>query len=257
MFGRDNSLDHEDARRRKKQARPPARQDNERKPLHTVNHALGLNVSPKHKFSTHVYLIFHQLGNMPSENFVATLSFRTMYNDFRGMKTRDYSPASEDADPLYDKNGKDLRGVMVAKWELYCKIGWVKRIFGKDEMYLPIVDCLPFPIRPNEMESEEWENVRSQGSESRTKWVLKAIEALKQDELWESLPYEQFKARHDEVRKVARKKWKIVGTRPRPSLDTIQAKYLDEIMNDVGLTLYPKPKEEPKKIWDRYRRRGH
>ncbi|TGO26788.1 hypothetical protein BPAE_0053g00420 [Botrytis paeoniae] len=220
----------DDDKKGKKQARPPARQYNERGPLHPVSHALGVNLSPEHKYSIHVYLIFHRFDNMPSGKFVATMSFRTMYNDFRGTKTVDFSPATEDADPLFDENGENLSGVMVAKREFMCKIGWVKRCEEKDRVYLRVANCLPLPIRPEEMKNEEWEEVRYKGSKSRTEWILKAITALKKDTLWERLPIEQFQARHKEVRKVEWKKRGAIGLR--------QASCLDEIMNDVGVVLY-------------------
>ncbi|TEY73163.1 hypothetical protein BOTCAL_0082g00140 [Botryotinia calthae] len=183
---------------------------------------------------------------MSSRNFDATMSFRTMYNDSRGMKTVDFSPASEEANPLFDKNGGSLSKVMVARRTFVCKIGWLKRTEEKERVYLKVQNCLPYPIRPEGMEDEKWEEVRSKGPESRVEWVLKAIEALREDKLWESLPIEKFKDRHYEVREVAGKK-----------RDTIQAKYLDNIMYDVGLALYCKRKGEPKQIWNRHGGRGY
>ncbi|TGO45791.1 hypothetical protein BCON_0365g00090 [Botryotinia convoluta] len=243
--------------RREKYARPPARQNNERGTLYPVNPALGVAISPGHKYSIHVYLIFHRFDNMESGNFVAKMSFRTMFNDFGGTKTLDFSPAAEDADPLYDKNGENLRGVMVARREFMCKIGWLKRIEGKEEVYLRIKDCLPLPIRPERMTNEEWEEMRVKGPGSRTEWVLKAIRALKEERLWERLPKDHFQARHDEVKKVARKKRGVIGLRRTPSFDTIQASSLNKIMNDVEEVLYPKDEEEPRNILGRHRRRGY
>ncbi|KAF7923961.1 hypothetical protein BELL_0740g00020 [Botrytis elliptica] len=249
----------DDGKKGKKQARPPARQYNERGPWNTVSHALGVYVSPWHKYSIHVYLIFHRFDNMPSGKFVATMSFRTMYNDFRGMKTMDLSPASEDADPLFDENGGDLSGVMVARRTFACKIGWTKRFEEKDSLYLRVAKCLPLPIRPEGpegMNDEEWEEVRPKGPRPRTEWVLEAIRALREDRHWESLPMKQFQARHDEVKEVAGRKRRAFGLRSRSSFDMEQARCLDKIMNDVGTVLYSKREEELEKNQRRHRKRG-
>ncbi|KAF5869075.1 uncharacterized protein Bfra_011617 [Botrytis fragariae] len=255
-YRRGEDYDHDHDNRREKYARPPARQDNEGRAWYPVIPALGVDISPAHKYTIHVYLIFHRFDNMESGNFVATMSFRTMFNDFGGMKTVDFSPATEDADPLFDVNGGNLSGVMVAQRTFMCKIGWLKRIEGKEEVYLRIRKCLPYATRPESMTNEEWEEMGVKRPESRTKWVLKAIRALKKERLWEGLPKNMFQTRHKEVIKVAWKKRKLIGLRPKPSFDMEQARCLDRIMNDVGMVLYSEQDEEPKKIQDKYRRRG-
>ncbi|KAF7950141.1 hypothetical protein EAE96_007436 [Botrytis aclada] len=243
--------------RRKKQARPPARQHNERGAWHKVHHAPGVSLSLKHKYSVHVYLIFHRFDNMDAGNFVATMSFRTMSNDYGGMKKMDFSPATEEADPLFDLNGGNLKGVTVTKREFVCKIGWVKRIEAKQEVYLRVGKCLPYAIRPETMNDEEWEEKRVKGPKCRTEWVLKAIRGLKKEKLWEELPMEDFQARHEEVREVVRKERAMIGSRPNPSFETTHASRLDEIMYDVGVSLYRKHEEKPKKTPERHRGRWY
>ncbi|EDN99332.1 predicted protein [Sclerotinia sclerotiorum 1980 UF-70] len=113
-----------------------------------------------------------------------------------------------------------------------------------------------------------------------------AIEVLKEGN-WESLPVEQFRERHVEVKKVGgggdfedkKRRWergvdratrhfdysgdaltyretlKELGPKLRLSSEAKQARYLDKIMNDVGAALYSKH-EEPRKILDKYRRRA-
>ncbi|TGO32180.1 hypothetical protein BHYA_0343g00080 [Botrytis hyacinthi] len=227
----------DDDNKRKKQTRPPARQYNEPGPMHPVSHAPGVNVSPEHQYSIHVYLIFHQFDNMAPGNFIATMSFRTMFNDFQGMKTMDFSPATEYADPLFDVNGGDLRGVMVVQRTFMCKIGWVKRDKGKEKVYSRIKNCLPYAVRPEKMTDKEWEERRVKGPESRTEWVLKAIRMLKGERHWEKLPEEQFKTRHKEVRTVARMNGGAIGSRRTP-FDMEPANCLDKIMTDVRVALY-------------------
>ncbi|KAF7941749.1 uncharacterized protein EAE97_006586 [Botrytis byssoidea] len=232
--GEDGNDDH----KRKKQARPPARQYNERGYQPPVSHALGVNVSTEHHYSIHVYLIFHQFDNMAPGNFIATLSFRTMFNDYQGMKTIDFSPATEHADPLYDVNGGNLRGVMVAQRMFMCKIGWVKRELGKEELYSRFKNYLPYAKKPEKMTEKEWEEERRvHGPEPRTKWVLEAIRKLKEERYWEELPKEEFKKRHKEVKTEARMIRGAIGSR-RTSSDMERANRLDKIMTDVRVVLY-------------------
>ncbi|TGO10370.1 hypothetical protein BTUL_0137g00270 [Botrytis tulipae] len=232
-LGDDGNDDH----KRKKQTRPPARQYNERGPQPPVSHALGVSLSTKHHYSIHVYLIFHQFDNMAPGNFIATMSFRTMFNDYQGMKTMDFSPATEYADPLFDVNGGDLRGVMVAQRTFMCKIGWVKRDLGKEEVYSRIKNYLPYADRPERMTDKEWEERRVKGPEPRTEWVLEAIRMLKKERHWEKLPEEEFKKRHKEVRTVARMNRGATGSRRTP-FDMEPANRLDKIMTDVRVALY-------------------
>lgn len=228
----------DDDNKRKKQARPPARQYNERRTLRPVSHALGLSVSPEHNYSIHVYLIFYQFDSMAPGNFIATMSFRTMLDDFQGMKTMDFSPATEYADPLSDVNGGDLRGVMVAQRIFMCKIGWLKRDLGKEEVYARIKNYLPYANKPEKMENEEWEKRRVKGLDSRTEWVLRAIRALKGEKYWEKLPKLQFQTRHREVIEVARKNYRGISGSKRTPFDMESANRLDKIMTDVGVALY-------------------
>lgn len=208
-----------------------------------------------------------------------------MYNDFKGMKTIDISPNSEEADAQYDINGGELKEVMGNRRIFMCKIGWVQRNENRGMLYAKVADCLPFPVRPDTMDSVEWEELRMKGN-SRCEWIFKAIEVLKEGN-WESLPVEQFRERHVEVKKVGgggdfedkKRRWergvdratrhfdysgdaltyretlKELGPKPRLSSEAKQARYLDKIMNDVGAALYSKH-EEPRKILDKYRRRG-
>ncbi|KAF7889360.1 uncharacterized protein EAF01_010853 [Botrytis porri] len=255
---RDDDDDDDDYNnnRRKKQAHPPARQDNEGRPLYPVIPAFGVAISPAHKYTIHVYLIFHRFDNMESENFVATMSFRTMFNDFGGMRAVDFSPATEDADPLFDVNGGNLRGVMVAQRTFMCKIGWLKRIEGKEDVYLRIRKCLPCAIRSDSMTDEEWEERRVKGPESRTEWILKAVRVLKEQRLWETLPKNEFQARHREVIKVAWKNRGLISLRRNLSFDVKQARCLDKIMDDVGTVLYSKREEALEGNPGRHRRKG-
>ncbi|ESZ92029.1 hypothetical protein SBOR_7595 [Sclerotinia borealis F-4128] len=268
--------------------RPPPKIIHTRETLHPVFHAPGVYVSPQHHFSTHVYLIFHLYNRNTSGKFVATVSFRTMYNDFKGMKTLDISPCSEEADAQFDINGGEPNAVLGGKNMLMVKIGWVQRNEKREEIYARVAECLPFPVRADTMDSEEWEEVRAKGMNPRCEWVVKAIGVLRKAENWESLPVSQFRERHDEVKKLARngdsddekRKWKRrvdratrhfedsgdareyreklkeLGSEPESSSEAIQARYLDKLMNDVGAALYSKDEEEPKKISYRNRRRN-
>ncbi|KAJ8062792.1 hypothetical protein OCU04_008049 [Sclerotinia nivalis] len=272
--------------KKKHHDRPPPKIISIREKLHTVFHAPGVYVSPQNHYSTHVYLIFHRYDNMASGIFSATISFRTMYNDFKGMKTIDISPNSEEADVQFDINGGELRGVMGSRKIFMCKIGWVQRNENREMVYARVAECLPFPVRPDTMDSVEWEELRVKGN-SRCEWIVKAIGVLKKGDNWESLPVEQFKERHAEVKKLVgggdyedekrtwkrrvdrvtrhfdqsgdvlayREKLKELGPEPGLSSEAKQVRYLDKIMNDVGAALYSKH-EEPKKITDKYRRRG-
>ncbi|CAD6449291.1 ab67fcfe-ef0c-499a-8b27-833b53dc2a08-CDS [Sclerotinia trifoliorum] len=177
-------------------------------------------------------------------------------------------------------------GVMGSRRMFVCKIGWVQRNENRGMVYAKVAECLPFPVRPDTMDSVEWEELRMKGN-SRCEWISKAIGVLKKGEYWESLPVEQFRERHAEVKKMSgvgdfedeKRAWKRrvdratrhfdhsgdvlayretlkeLGPEPGLSSEAKQARYLDKIMNDVGAALYSKH-EEPSKFSDKYRRRG-
>lgn len=273
-----------DGDKRKTKHRPPPKVINVREELYTVFTAPGVAKSPEHKHSTHVYIIFRHYDNMPSDKFTATISFRTMYNDHKGMKNIDLCPASEDADPLYDINGGGMTRVFVDSNTFMVKIGWVKRSEKRDKLYTEVANCLPFPIRGSTMDSEEWEELRAKGKSPRTNWVIKAIGVLKKSDIWESLPESQFRERHNELKKLKdnnleadieswirrvdrarrnyshdvhkyKSKLERIGPEPEESSQGKQAKYLDDIMNNVGVALYSPREEEFRRDLAQYRRR--
>ncbi|CAD6441700.1 065d0869-f10c-4109-99b9-7c137176fe2e [Sclerotinia trifoliorum] len=246
--------------KKKHRERPSSKIISIREKLHPVFHAPGVYVSPQNHYSTHVYLIFHRYEDMKSGLFSATISFRTMYNDFKGMKTVDISPNSEEADAQFDINGGEMKGVMGSRRMFVCKIGWVQRNENRVWCMRRLQECLPFPVRPDTMDSVEWEELRMKGIRDERHAEVKKMSGVGdfEDEK------RAWKRRVDRATRhfdhsgdvlAYRETLKELGPEPGLSSEAKQARYLDKIMNDVGAALYSKH-EEPSKFSDKYRRRG-
>lgn len=161
---------------------------------------------------------------MPAGKFDATVSFRTMYNDFRGMKSMDISPCNEDADPQFDINGGDSAGVLEVERRFMIKVGWVARNERREKVLKKMAERLPFPIRGSTMDSEEWEALRAKGNNPRGEWVFGAMGVLRRSREWSRLQKDKFMEQRAKVKKLigkgggdneARRTWKRRADRAR------------------------------------------
>lgn len=161
---------------------------------------------------------------MPAGKFNATVSFRTMYNDFRGMKSMNISPCSEDADPQFDMNGGDSAGVLEVERRFKIKVGWVARNEDREKVLKQMAEHLPFPIRGGTMDSEEWERMRAKGNNPSGEWVFGAMGVLRRTRRWSRLPKDKFMEQRAKVKKLigdgggdneARRTWKRRADRAR------------------------------------------